>query len=210
MRRLIDGIHRFHEQVFASECAFFEKLEQGQTPTALFITCSDSRVSPSLITQTRPGDLFVLRNTGNIIPPYSKRPSSAAATIEYAVKMLDVRDIIVCGHTACGAVQGVLEPEAVASMPAVAAWLDYAKGIRRIMHDHYHDQSAEDLLDIAVGENVLAQIGNLHTHPSVTEKVRAGELCLHAWVYDIAEGHVLAFNQDSGQYESVTAGAAPT
>lgn len=207
MHRLIDGIQRFQEHVFASQCAFFERLEEGQAPTALFITCSDSRVSPSLITQTRPGELFVLRNAGNIVPAYGPWPSSSAAVIEYAIEMLGVRDIIVCGHTACGAMQGVLDPAAVASMPAVAAWLGHAQGTRNIMEKYYRDAPGEDLLDIAVEENVLEQIKNLHTHPSVAARVKSGNMCLHAWVYDIAEGQVLSYDPGSGQYQPLTAPA---
>lgn len=206
VHKLIDGIQRFQEYVFASQCAFFERLEEGQTPTALFITCSDSRVSPSLITQTRPGELFVLRNAGNIIPPYGPLPSSSAAVIEYAVEVLGVHDIIVCGHTACGAVQGVLDPDTVASMPAVAAWLGHAENTRKVMKRYYRDAPPEALLDIAVEENVLEQIKNLRTHPSVEAKVRTGEMCLHAWVFDIAEGQILAYEQGTGQYEPITAG----
>lgn len=209
MHKLIDGIHRFREQIFAPQCAFFEKLEQGQAPTALFIGCSDSRASPSMITQTRPGELFVLRNAGNIILPHDTRPSSSAATIEYAVERLGVRDIIVCGHTACGAMQGILDPESVASMPAVAAWLELGQGTRRILDEHYRDVSGPDLLDIAVEVNVLEQVANLRTHPAVKARLDTGGICLHGWVYDIAEGQVLAYNQDSGQYEPVCAPEMP-
>lgn len=203
MHKLIQGIHGFHEMVFAAQCAFFEKLEQGQAPKALFITCADSRVIPSLITQTDPGELFVLRNAGNIVQPYNLMPSGSSATIEYAVEILGVRDIIVCGHTACGAMSGVLDPGVVASFPALAGWLSLADGTRRILRDHYKEAAAEDLLDIAVKENVLVQIEHLRTHPGVIAKLRTGDMCLHAWIYDIAEGQVLAYNPESGQYEPI-------
>jgi len=203
MHKLINGASRFQKYVFATQRAFFEKLEQGQAPEALFITCSDARVVPSLITQTKPGELFVLRNAGNIIPPYGEQPSSTAATIEYAIEVLGVHDIIVCGHSACGAVEGIVNPDAVSATPAVAAWLDLAEGTRKLLRDCYTHLTKEELLDVAVEENVLAQVKNLYSHPSVHAKVRSGGLRLHAWVYDIAEGLVLAYRQESGQFEPI-------
>ena len=205
MHKLIDGASRFQKYVFATQRTFFERLEQGRDPKALFITCSDARVVPSLITQTKPGDLFVLRNVGNIVPPYSKQPSSTAATIEYAIEVLGVRDIIVCGHSACGAIRGIVDPDAISSMPAVVTWLSLAESTRQLLHTCYEHLSEEELLDVAVEENVLEQIKNLYTHPSVHARVRSGEIRLHAWIYDIAEGRVLAYQQGSGQFEPVQA-----
>lgn len=203
MHKLIDGASRFQKYVFATQRSFFEKLEQGQDPEALFITCSDARVVPSLITQTKPGELFVLRNVGNIVPPYSKQPSSTAATIEYAIEVLKVRDIIVCGHSACGAIRGIVDPAAVSDMAAVATWLSLTENTHKLLHTCYEHLSEEELLDVAVEENVLEQVKNLYTHPSVHSRARSGEIRLHAWVYDIADGQVLAYQQGSGQFEPV-------
>src|SRR6478735_1785987 len=128
--RLIEGVERFQKNVFAEKESLFHQLGKGQSPGVLFITCSDSRIDPNLLTLTDPGELFILRNAGNLIPPYSAPgPSGATATVEYAVLALKVRDIIVCGHSKCGAIAGLLAPEHLAPLPAVKSWLTYAEGV---------------------------------------------------------------------------------
>jgi len=133
MKKLVDGIHRFQSGVFGEQKDLFARLSKGQEPDALFITCSDSRVSPTLITQTIPGDLFILRNAGNIIPPYGLIHGGETATIEYAIEALAVKDIIICGHTHCGAMKAVLDPTGLDELPAVKDWLTYAEATRRVM-----------------------------------------------------------------------------
>src|ERR1044071_9547851 len=127
MQKLVHGIHRFQEGVFRSQKELFEQLSSGQKPAALFITCSDSRIDPNLLTQTEPGDLFILRNASNIVPPYGPYGGGEAATIEYAVSVLGVQDIIVCGHSHCGAMSGLLNPDQVRELPAVRNWLAHAE-----------------------------------------------------------------------------------
>lgn len=205
VQQLISGIHQFQHKVFASERSFFERLAEGQTPQVLFITCSDSRVNPNLITQTGPGALFIVRNIGNIVPPFS--PSTAdgatAAAIEYAVTQLNVDSIIVCGHSHCGAVQGLLNLENLKSMPSVSGWLGHAESARRIVEENYKDVDAEKKLSIAIQENVLCQVENLRTHPAVAVRMSRGDLAIYGWVYKIETGQVFAFSPELGQFTSV-------
>lgn len=202
MRQLIDGIHRFQSGVFGPQQDLFKRLVDGQAPDALFITCSDSRIAPNLITQTNPGDLFIVRNAGNLIPPWGQE-SGVSATIEYALECLEVSDVIVCGHTHCGAMSAILHPDKVAGLPAMKQWLNYAEGTRRVVAKHYPGLSADALEDVCVEENVMCQIENLRTHPSVMAKLAAKELTLHAWVYDIETGGVHAFSDERGQFVPV-------
>lgn len=200
MRKLIDGIHRFQSGVFGRKKELFERLAKGQEPDALFITCSDSRVSPTLLTQTVPGDLFILRNAGNIIPPYGPIHGAEAAAIEYAIEALAVRDIIICGHTYCGAMKAVLDPDSLDKLPATKGWLTYAEATRRVMMTHYQDLPQEDKLEVCIEENVLVQIENLRAHPAVLAAMTRGALRLHAWIYEIESGNVMAFDDHTGQY----------
>ena len=205
MQKLIDGIHRFQAGVFGPQRELFDRLVSGQSPDALFITCSDSRVAPNLITQTKPGDIFVLRNAGNLVPAWGALHGGEAATIEYAVEALGVRDIIVCGHSHCGAMKALIgDPKALEGVPAVAAWLGHAEATRRVMKSHYASLEGDLRLDACVKENVLAQIENLRTHPAVFAALTRGVLKLHAWVYDLATGGVKSFDPQSGQFAPLT------
>ena len=168
MEKLIRGIHAFQNDYFSDQQELFERLAKGQSPETLFITCSDSRINPNLLTQTEPGELFILRNAGNMVPPYGALPGGGdAATVEYAVAALGVKDIIVCGHSHCGAMKGLLHPEALAEMPAVASWLGHAEATRRIMRENYADLQEGELLTATIKENTLVPLENLRTHPAV-------------------------------------------
>ena len=146
IERLMQGIHHFQTEIFDSQRELFERLARGQNPTALFITCSDSRINPNLITQTDPGELFILRNAGNIVPPYGLASGGEAGTIEFAVAALGVRHIIVCGHSHCGAMRSLLRPELIENLPAVRTWLAHAEPTRRIVEQNYRslDDAARD------------------------------------------------------------------
>ena len=200
MQKLLTGIHAFQANLFSRQREFFERLADGQSPESLFITCSDSRINPNLITQTEPGDLFILRNAGNIVPPYGAANGGEGATIEFAVSHLGVRDLIICGHSHCGAVKGLLNPSSVEDMPAVASWLKHAEATRRIISENYADREGPQLLTTAIEENVLVQLENLRTHPAVAAKLAAGKLKLHGWVYKIETGEVFAFDPEQGQF----------
>ena len=201
VQQLVAGVHHFRHEVFRRQQELFAKLSQGQEPQTLFITCSDSRIDPNLITHTLPGDLFVLRNAGNFVPAFGATNGGEVATIEFAVTGLGVRDIVVCGHAYCGAMQGLLHPESVAQMPAVAEWLKHAEATRRIMRSKYSHLSGKALLDAAIEENVLMQLENLQTHPAVAVALAEDKLKLHAWVYDIASGEVYAYDEKHEQFQ---------
>lgn len=204
MQKLVQGLHHFQANLFSSQRELFQHLARGQAPEVLFITCSDSRVVPNLITQTDPGDLFILRNAGNIIPPHGAASGGEAATIEYAVSVLGVKDIIVCGHSHCGAMEAILDPSTVADHPAVSSWLNHAESTRRIIRENYPHLRDAALLTATVEENVLVQIENLRTHPSVAARLAGGQLHLHGWVYKIESGEVFAYDPAIGQYVDLT------
>lgn len=200
MQKLIAGIHEFQQQNFRPLQGLFEELARGQNPDTLFITCSDSRIDPNLLTRSQPGELFILRNAGNIVPPHGAANGGEAATIEFAVAGLGVKDIIICGHSHCGAMRGLLEPETVASLPAVASWLSHAATTQRIIRDNYHHLEGKPLLTATVEENVLVQLENLKTLPAVASRLIRGDLHLHGWVYKIETGEVFAFDSKQGQF----------
>jgi carbonic anhydrase len=199
MQKLVQGIHQFQATIFRPQRELFERLAQGQQPLALFITCADSRINPNLITQTDPGELFILRNAGNIVPPYGPSPGGEAATIEFAVLGLKVQDVIVCGHTHCGAMKALLQPDSLSDLPALRCWLGHAEATRRIIQTKY-DLHGPALLNAAVQENVLVQLENLRTHPAVAAGVAQGTLKLHGWVYKLETGQVFAFDPERGQF----------
>jgi carbonic anhydrase len=204
MRKLVEGLHQFQSEVFASHSELFQRLEHGQNPDAMFITCSDSRVDPTLLTQTIPGDLFVLRNAGNIIPPHSAGSFGEASTIEFALEVLEIRDIIVCGHSHCGAANALLRPEKITNMPNLVAWLSNAESARRLAIEHYPGLTEEELLNVVIQENVLVQLENLKTHPAVAERLERNELSLHGWVYKFETGEVFSYRSQDGQFLPLT------
>ncbi|WP_020470740.1 carbonic anhydrase [Zavarzinella formosa] len=203
MEKLIQGIHRFRETYFRSNTELFSRLSKGQNPEALFITCSDSRVVPDLITQTNPGDLFVIRNAGNLIPSHLSAPDSGeAATIEYAVGVLKVRDIIVCGHTGCGAMHALMNPENLEHLPRVKDWLGHAWTTREIVSKRYRCETPEAMSRVTAEENVLVQLTHLRSHPSVSAALERGDVKLHGWMFKIETGQVFAYDPVAGQFLS--------
>lgn len=204
MQKLVRGVHKFQQEIFGRDADFFANLTHGQKPHTLFITCSDSRISPNLLTQTQPGEIFILRNAGNIIPPHSAASSGEAATIEYAIRVLGVQDIVVCGHSHCGAMKGLLDPQSVQDLPSVKQWLTHAEATRRIVMDNYTGRSGEDLLNVTIQENVLVQLENLRTLPSVAAGVARGKIHLYGWVYKIGTGEVFSYSPQEGQFHPLT------
>jgi carbonic anhydrase len=195
MHRLIRGIREFRENVFPSRRAQFEELASGQQPSTLFITCSDSRIVPELITQTGPGELFVLRNAGNLVPPATATTSGEAATIEYAVQALKVEDVIVCGHSHCGAIAGLLRPQLVEGLPAVEKWLEHADQVcQEIADQKLASSDDDDLLTSAIKANVVVQLSHLRSFEAVSEAEQRGELRLHGCFYRFETGEVSAFS----------------
>ncbi len=171
----------------------------AQRPDALFITCADSRIDPCLLTQTKPGELFICRVIGNIVPPYPDRVGGVSATIEYAVGILEVPAVVICGHTDCGVMRGALNPEPLAEYPNVTAWLRYAAVDERQLNP-----TPEFLLTLAE-QNVVKQLQNLRTHPAVAERLQRGDLSIYGWVYHIGPGVVTAWDEAAGTFQSVNA-----
>lgn len=204
MEKLVRGIHYFQTVGFNEQRELFEHLSQGQQPDTLLITCSDSRIAPNLVLQTQPGDLFVLRNAGNIVPPYGATRGGEGATIEYALKGLDVRHIVIMGHSKCGAMKGLLDPESLTEMPLVVDWLKHAAATAEIVNECYSDLNGEDRLKAAIKENVLVQLDNLRTYPCVAAKLAKGEVTLHGWIYEIESGKVLAFDHTTSRFAPIT------
>ena len=201
MQKLVEGIHQFQNGVFGSKQRLFQGLVDGQHPLALFITCSDSRIDPNLLTQTEPGELFILRNAGNIVPPHGAVVGAEAATIEYAVSVLEVKDIVVCGHSHCGAMSGLLDQSGLGKLPAVRSWLCHAESTLRIIQEKYaHITDAAARLTATVEENVLVQLEHLRTHPTVAAALGRKALNLHGWVYKFETGQVFAYRPQDGQF----------
>lgn len=200
MKRIIEGFSKFQEEIFPQHQELFSELASGQRPEALLITCSDSRIDPALLTQTKPGDLFIIRNAGNIVPAFGQAIGGVTATIEYAVMALAVKDIIICGHSNCGAMGGVLHPEKVAKMKSVAAWLHFGEPARLVVEQKYSHLSGNERLRALTEQNVLAQMTNIRTHPSVAAGLASGTLKLHGWVYDIGTGDVTAFDEATDRF----------
>jgi carbonic anhydrase len=207
MEKLVRGIHHFQSTTFSANRELFESLSQGQQPDTLLITCSDSRIAPDLLMQTQPGDIFVLRNAGNLIPPYGAANGGEGATIEYAISALGVRHALVMGHSNCGAMKGLLDPESLADMPLVSEWLRHADATRRVIDECYTDLQGVDLLNAAIKENVLVQLDNMRTYPIVAALMAKGALTLHGWIYEIESGQILAYDPQVSHFVPITSGS---
>jgi carbonic anhydrase len=209
VEKLVAGIHRFRSKITHHQAQELRKLAKGQKPLAMMITCADSRIIPNLIMQTDPGDLFILRNVGNIIPPYGTANNGEAAAIEFAVSGLGVRDIIVCGHTHCGAMKGLLKPELLNDLPTTREWLKHATATQAIMKENYPRMKGERLLTATAEENVLVQLQQLETMPVVAARCMRGNLFLHGWMYAIETGEVFEYDWESGQFTLMKAPGRP-
>ncbi|MBD1552961.1 carbonic anhydrase [Pseudomonas typographi] len=194
LKHIIDGFRHFHEEVFPQQQALFKKLAKAQTPRAMFITCADSRIVPELITNSSPGDLFVTRNVGNVVPPYGQMNGGVSTAIEYAVMALGVQHIIVCGHSDCGAMRAVLNPASLEKMPTVKAWLRHAEVAKTMVHDNCHCTSEAETMGVLTEENVIAQLQHLRTHPSVASRLASGQLFIHGWVYNIETSEIKGYD----------------
>jgi carbonic anhydrase len=205
MQRLIEGVHKFRAGEFGRYRELFRKLaRQGQNPHTLFITCSDSRVLAELITQSQPGDLFVVKNVGNIVPPANVTGStnSTAAAVEFAVEVLRVGDIVVCGHSQCGAMDALMRRDpTVTSMPNLDEWLRVAEPVRRIIRTEYkHLDGDAERTTASAEENVLFALENLHSYPVVQRRLADGTLHLHGWFFKIATAELFAFDPEANQF----------
>jgi len=205
MQRLIEGVHKFHHDEFGNYRELFHKLsEDGQNPHTLFITCSDSRVLAELITQSQPGDLFVVKNIGNIVPPTDARgdTNSTAAAIEFAVVNLQVSDIVICGHSQCGAISALLgETKIGDSTPHLRDWLKLASPVLVTIEKNYsHITESKARGNAAAEENVLFNLENLRRYPCVQKRLSDGSLRLHGWFFKIATAELFAYDPMTKQF----------
>ncbi len=209
MDHVISGVAKFQKEVYPNKKATFQKLANGQNPEVLFITCSDSRIDPNLVTQTDPGELFICRNAGNIVPPHSNQTGGMTASIEFAVAALGVSHIVVCGHTDCGEMKGAIKPEGLDALPHVKEWLGHCRVATDVVKERCgtHDLSI-DHLEAVTKENVVQQIQHLRTHPAVAAKLATGQVKLHGWVYNIGSGDVLCYNDETGEFKAMDQTAA--
>lgn len=197
--RLLDGLRRFRREHFPAYREHYQRLvEEGQQPTTLFIGCSDSRVVPDLITGAMPGELFIVRNVGNLIPPFEPDAGyhGVSAGIEFAVLSLGVTDIVVCGHTHCGAIRALYDPPNESS-PHVTKWLELAHGAR------IDEPLSEDVLRRTEQLSVAIQLEHLLTFPMVAERVERGDISLHGWHYVIEEGRVEVLDVEAGIFRPI-------
>jgi carbonic anhydrase len=203
MPRFAAGVVRFQTEVYPQQQALFEQLAKGQSPEALFITCSDSRIETAMLTQTAPGELFICRNAGNIVPPHTQQTGGMTASIEFAVAVLKVPHIVICGHTECGAMKGAMNPEGLDSLPHVKEWLGFSKAAVDVMAHIADGKSDAERMQVLLEQNVILQLMHLRTHPTVAARMAAGELRLHGWVYDIRTGGVTAYDWASNLFVPV-------
>ena len=206
--KIVEGFKRFRTEVFPQQEELFKALATAQNPRAMFITCADSRIVPELITQSAPGDLFVSRNVGNVVPAYGQMMGGVSTAIEYAVMALGVQHIIVCGHSDCGAMKAVLNPQSLERMPTVKAWLRHSEVALRVVEENCGCRS-DDTLGILTEENVVAQLNHLCTHPSVAARLANGQLFIHGWVYDIETSEIKAYDAEKGEFRLIGEGPVP-
>ena len=204
MQKLIDGVHYFQNVGFRQQQELFERLAGGQNPEACFITCADSRIDPNLITNAKPGQLFIVRNAGNVIPCYGTSNNGELAAVEFAVGVLGVKDIIVCGHTHCGAMKGVLNPDSLSSLPTLKEWLRHCDSTAEIIKDHYTHLSGEELYTATAEENVLVQLEHLRTLPIIASRASRGQINLHGWMYKFETGEVFVYDSAIGQFAKLS------
>ena len=201
LERLKDGVRKFKRSVYPERREVYRRaMREEQRPQALVITCADSRVHPDVLTQAAPGEIFVTRNIGNLVPAYGEMMGGVSAVLEYAVSALKVRHLVVCGHTDCGAMKALLNPASVEAMPTVKSWLRNAHTALSVAEAMDAGMSDEGKLKVLTEQNVLLQMQHVRTHPSVAGAVARGDLTISGWVYDIAAGEVRICEEGSAGF----------
>lgn len=208
MKKLLDGIVAFRKKVRPSYVEKFSRLALGQSPDCLFFACSDSRVVPNLFASTEPGDLFVVRNVGNLVPPcdatgISVTDRSEGAAVEFAINVLGVRDIVVCGHSDCGAMRAILSNESPPASPNLAEWLDVGRTALAMLDSPSSVGAGLEIHNRLSQLNVLHQLDNLRTYPAVRDRIAKGDLRLNAWWFDLSKAEVLAFDDHAGKFSPI-------
>lgn len=211
LEQLKDGVRRFQAEVYPEQAEMFaQAASEKQSPHTLFITCADSRIDPVAITSSSTGEIFVARNIGNMVPAYGEMLGGVSAVIEFAVTSLGVRHIVVCGHTHCGAMQALLDPESVAKMPTVKSWLHNAHAALSVA-ETLHERTAgspneRSTIDVLTEQNVLLQMQHLKTHPSVAGAMASGDLTISGWIYCIATGEMRVAADGQRTFEAIGRG----
>ena len=209
MDKILRGIAHFQKTVVPERRELFERLAGGQSPRALFLTCADSRIDPSLITQTDPGELFICRNAGNIVPPHTGATGGMTASIEYAVAELKIPHIIICGHTGCGAMTGALNLDALGHLRHVREWLTFSEAAVQIVTENHPELQGEAKLNAVIEQNIVQQMQHVMTHPYVAARAASGHLSVHGWMYDIKTGGVTAYHAASRRFVPIDAAEVP-
>ena len=205
LARVQQGVAKFQGQVYPAQREMFESLRHRQEPLALFVTCADARVVPNLFTQTEPGEIFIERNPGNMVPPYVEFVGGVTAGVEYSMLVLKVPLIVICGHTDCGVMKALLQPKRVEGMPGVKHWMGHGLAARNRMLRLFADAVEEEQLLKITELNVLAQIEHIKTHPSVSDRLLKGEVEIRGWVYDIGDGSVREADPGTGEFSALGA-----
>lgn len=209
LEQLKNGVRRFRSEVYPQQAELFEQAaSEPQRPHTLFVTCADSRIDPNAITATGPGEVFVTRNIGNMVPAYGEMLGGVSAVIEFAVSALGVRHVVICGHTDCGAMKALLDPTSVEKMPSVRNWLKNAHAalsVANTLHERDEEHLRRPLVDLLTEQNVLLQIQHLKTHPSVAGAMATGDLTVSGWVYAIGAGEVRIAEDGERTFTPVTA-----
>jgi carbonic anhydrase len=210
LEQLKDGVRKFRSEVYPQRSEMYvQAAAEPQRPHTLFITCADSRIDPNEITSTGPGEVFVTRNIGNMVPAYGEMLGGVSAVIEFAVGALGVKHVVICGHSECGAMKALLTPESVDKLPTVKSWLKNAHAaltVSESLHERKGENSERPLIDLLTEQNVLLQLQHLKTHPSVAGALAAGHLTISGWVYDIGAGAVRVAEDGQREFVSVEAG----
>lgn len=202
MKHILSGVAKFQREVYPDKEIRFKKLATGQNPEVLFITCADSRIDPNMVTQTEPGELFICRNAGNVVPPHSNQTGGMTASIEFAVEALGIEHIVVCGHTDCGAMKGAINLDALSDLPHVKEWLGHCRAATAVVKEKKGEVTAEHLSEVT-DENVILQLQHLKTHPSVAAKMATGQVELHGWVYNIETGGIMCLDEDTREFTPI-------
>ncbi len=208
MKKILEGYTRFRQEVFPTMKDHFHLLAEIQSPEVLFITCADSRVVPSLILQSEPGDIFISRAVGNIVPPFGETPGGITSTLEYAVEVLKVRHVIICGHSDCGALKAVLEKKNLSRLPVTDKWLKYVDASWQYCDPGSTPKDPKELHTALIHANVIAQLHNLKTHPEIANGIANKTLQVHGWYYDILTGAIETYDEKTKKFhplENLTA-----
>lgn len=199
MDRLIKGVREFQNNVYPEHKHRFEQLAKEQHPNILFITCSDSRIDPNLITQSAPGELFICRNAGNIVPPHSNETGGMTASIEYAVSVLKVKHIVICGHSHCGAMEAAMDPESIQGLPHVKVWIDHVRAAKETV-EHKHQCLTHEHLPELTKQNIVLQLHHIRTHPAVFTRLASNDIEIHGWMYDIKSGRLEFYDEEQQEF----------